>query len=267
MLLGEVPAAFHAGIHEILLIAFGLAWAEFLGRSGSDAAPIGIGVEGHGRHEELSAEVDLTRTVGWFTTKYPVSLKVGGKFGGPIGALSWAQVTAGEAGLGPLVKDAKEQLRALPDPLTYGVLRYLNSDVDLGGSDPAIGFNYLGRLGGASGSSADLWGISQDGMPLTGAATAVPMPMSHTVELNAVTVDTDTGPQLHAAWTWATSVLEHAQVTRLSELWFRGPGRHLRACAPRRGRVDAVGHHAGPAERSSRSTSLPANSGSPTSCR
>ena len=46
MLLGEVPAAFHAGIHDILLIAFGLAWAEFLGNGG---APIGIDVEGHGR--------------------------------------------------------------------------------------------------------------------------------------------------------------------------------------------------------------------------
>ena len=75
MLLGEVPAAFHAGIHDILLIAFGLAVAEFLGTGG---APIGIDVEGHGRHEELAADVDLSRTVGWFTTKYPVSLAVGG---------------------------------------------------------------------------------------------------------------------------------------------------------------------------------------------
>jgi len=74
MLLGEVPAAFHAGIHDILLIAFALAAAQFLGTGG---APIGIDVEGHGRHEELAADVDLSRTVGWFTTKYPVSLTVG----------------------------------------------------------------------------------------------------------------------------------------------------------------------------------------------
>ena len=106
MLLGEVPAAFHAGVHDILLIAFGLAWAEFLG---TGSAPIGIDVEGHGRHEELAPDVDLSRTVGWFTTKYPVSLAVGG--------LSWAQVIAGEAALGAVIKDAKEQLRALPDPL------------------------------------------------------------------------------------------------------------------------------------------------------
>ena len=105
LLLGEVPAAFHAGVGDILLIGFGLAWAQFLG---AGAAPIGIDVEGHGRHEELAGEVDLSRTVGWFTTKYPVALAVGG--------LSWAQVVAGAAGLGALIKDAKEQLRALPDP-------------------------------------------------------------------------------------------------------------------------------------------------------
>ena len=37
-----------------------------------------------------------------------------------VGGLDWAQVVAGEAGLGAVIKDAKEQLRALPDGLTYG---------------------------------------------------------------------------------------------------------------------------------------------------
>src|SRR6185437_4179064 len=74
LLLGEVPAAFHAGVQDILLIAFGLAVAQFLG---TDGAPIGIDVEGHGRQEELGAGVDLSRTVGWFTSKYPVSLAAG----------------------------------------------------------------------------------------------------------------------------------------------------------------------------------------------
>ena len=210
MLLGEVPAAFHAGIHDILLIAFALACAEFLGNGG---APIGIDVEGHGRHDELDPDVDLSRTVGWFTTKYPVSLTVGG--------LSWAQVLAGEAGLGAVIKDAKEQLRALPDPLTYGLLRYLNSDVDLAGADPVIGFNYLGRLGaGAAELSGDLWRIRQEGGSVAAAAAAIPMPLMHTVDLNAGTVDTDTGPHLHAGWTWAPSALDQAQVSRLSRLWF-----------------------------------------------
>ena len=67
--------------------------------------------------------------MGWFTTKYPVALAVGG--------LDWAQVVAGEAALGAVIKDAKEQLRTLPDGLTYGVLRYLNAEVDLAGVRPA----------------------------------------------------------------------------------------------------------------------------------
>ncbi len=46
------------------------------------------------------------------------------------------------------------------------------------------------------------------------------MPLAHTVELNASTVDAGTGPCLHAAWKWAPSALDHAQVSRLSQLWF-----------------------------------------------
>ncbi|MEV3904905.1 amino acid adenylation domain-containing protein [Mycobacterium sp. NPDC050551] len=211
VLLGEVPAAFHAGIHEVLLIAFGLAVAEFLG---TGAAPVGIDVEGHGRQEDFASGVDLSRTVGWFTAKYPVALTVSG--------LSWAQVVAGEAALGAAIKDAKEQLRTLPDPVTYGLLRYLNADVDLAESDPSIGFNYLGRVGamGQADAFGDVWRMSEEGVSLAAAATAVPMPLAHTVALNAGTVDTDTGPQLHANWTWAASVLTHEQVSRLSRLWF-----------------------------------------------
>ena len=210
LLLGEVPAAFHAGVNDILLIAFGLAWAQFLGNGG---APIGIDVEGHGRQEDLGADVDLSRTVGWFTAKYPVSLAVGG--------LSWAQVVAGEAALGVVIKDVKEQLRALPDGLTYGVLRYLNTEVDLAGSDPVIGFNYLGRQGAPAAELSDeLWRVCPEGLSLTAAAAAVPMPLAHTVELNAGTIDTDAGPQLHAAWTWAPSALDRGQVSRVSRLWF-----------------------------------------------
>ncbi|WP_156748011.1 non-ribosomal peptide synthetase, partial [Mycobacterium sp. 1465703.0] len=209
-LLGEAPAAFHAGVNDILLIGFALAWAEFLDNAGS---PIGIDVEGHGRYEELAAGVDLSRTVGWFTTKYPVALNVGG--------LSWEQVTTGAPPLGELIKDAKEQLRALPDPLSYGLLRYLSAEVDLDGSDPTIGFNYLGRLGGAVAELSDeLWRISPGGSSATATSTAVPMPLMHTVDLNAGTMDTEDGPQLHANWTWAASALDREQVARLSRLWF-----------------------------------------------
>ncbi|WP_139333094.1 tryptophan 2,3-dioxygenase family protein, partial [Mycobacterium sp. SP-6446] len=217
MLLGEVPAGCDAGVHEILLIAFALAWAEFLGTGDT---PIGIDVEGHGRDEELAPNVDLSRTVGWFTTKSPVSLKVGG--------LPWAQVTAGESALGLVIKDAIAQLRALPRPVTYGLLRYLNTDVDLAGSDPPIGFNYLGRLGVPvldASADGDVWRIGYWGSSFTdsgGAGRA--MPLAHTAAVNAVTVDTDAGPQLHAQWTWAPSALDREQVTQLSRLWFDALG-------------------------------------------
>jgi glycopeptidolipid biosynthesis protein len=210
LLLGDVPAAFHAGVQDILLIAFGLALAEFLG---TGSAPVGIDVEGHGRAEELAENVDLSRTVGWFTTKYPVSLAVGG--------LSWAQVTAGDAAVGELVKDAKEQLRSQPDGLTYGLLRYLNPDVELAGPDPTVGFNYLGRLGAASAeASEDLWRVSTEAVSLADVAAAIPMPLMHTLEVNASTMDSDTGPRLQANWTWAPSTLNETHVQRLSRLWF-----------------------------------------------
>ncbi len=211
MLLGEVPAAFHAGVHDILLIAFALAVAEFLGTGG---APIGIDVEGHGRHEELAADVDLSRTVGWFTTKYPVSLAVGG--------LSWAQVLAGEAALGAVIKDAKEQLRALPDPLTYGAAALPEHRRRPGRVRPADRVQLSGASGCRGGRRCPMMcgGSARTAGRLTGAAAAMPMPLMHTVELNAGTVDTDAGPQLHANWTWAPSALDHAQVSRLSRLWF-----------------------------------------------
>ncbi|WAJ47599.1 amino acid adenylation domain-containing protein [Mycobacterium sp. Aquia_216] len=209
-LLGEVPAAFHAGVGDILLIAFGLAVAQLLDNAG---APIGIDVEGHGRQEELGAHVDLSRTVGWFTAKYPVALSVGG--------LDWSQVVAGDVALGAVIKDAKEQLRALPDGLTYGLLRYSNGERNLGGADPVLGFNYLGRVGGTADLSDQVWRPSTEGLSATAVTTAVPMPLSHTVALNAGTLDTEAGPHLHANWTWAPSAMDHAQVNRLSQLWFQ----------------------------------------------
>ncbi|MCV7304951.1 non-ribosomal peptide synthetase [Mycobacteroides immunogenum] len=213
-LLGAVPAAFHAGVQDILLIAFGLAWNEFLGTRG---AAIAFDVEGHGRQEEIGEaahrRIDLSRTVGWFTTKYPASLAVG--------ELTWAQVVAGEAALGQVIKTAKEQLRALPDGLTYGLLRYLNPDVDVTGSEPTIGFNYLGRLGaGAADLSEGFWRISDDSLSMTDVAAAISMPLAHSVELNAGTMDAAAGPELRANWTWAQSALDGAQADRLSQLWF-----------------------------------------------
>jgi non-ribosomal peptide synthase protein (TIGR01720 family) len=208
-LLGEVVTAFHAGVQDILLIAYGVALAEFLG---TGRAPIGIDVEGHGRAEELAPHVDLSRTVGWFTAKYPVSLAVGG--------LSWVQIVGGDTALGGLIKNAKEQLRTMPDGLTYGLLRYLNPDVDLAGPDPTIGFSYLGQLGAAAAPTSDLWRVSPEDESLDRAAMAFLMPLMHTLELNVGIVNADSGPRLQAKWTWAASAVAEVQVRRLNRLWF-----------------------------------------------
>ena len=213
MLLGEVPAAFHAGINDILLIAFGLALTEFLGTAGS---PVVIDAEGHGRDEELAGDVeavDLSRTVGWFTTKYPVSLAVGG--------LDWGQVLAGDPDLGSIIKDAKEQLRTTPDGLTYGLLRYLNDDVDLEGADPTIGFNYLGRMSPTAAEvSGEMWRFCWDGLPNINPNEMLAMPLAHTWSSMPARWKPIAGPRLRAGWMWATSALDHAQVDRLSGLWF-----------------------------------------------
>ncbi|MFZ0716717.1 amino acid adenylation domain-containing protein, partial [Mycobacterium sp.] len=211
-LLAEVPAAFHAGVQDIMLIAFALAWTEFLG---SDGGAITIDLEGHGRHEDLAPGVDLSETVGWFTSKYPVCLTPD--------RLAWSQVAAGHPALGAAVKKAKEQLRAVPDGYTYGVLRYLNGEVDLAGADPPIGFNYLGRVGGSRkhAEAGEGWQMSGGGTLFTDAARAGwPMPLGHTVGVNVVTLDTDAGPQLQATWTWAPSKITAVQIDMLSRLWF-----------------------------------------------
>ena len=78
-----------------------------------------LDLEGHGR-EEVFADVDLSRTVGWFTSLFPVRLDPG--------ALDLEEALAGGAALGRALKRIKEQLRALPDNgLGYGLLRYLNA--------------------------------------------------------------------------------------------------------------------------------------------
>ena len=205
-LLGAIPAAFHAGLQDILLIAYAQAWAELLGSGG---APIGIDVESHGRDDDVAPGLDLSRTVGWFTAKYPVALAVP-----PPGT---------PEALGRTVKAAKEQLRALPDGLSYGLLRYLRPESGVSGPDPVIGFNYLGRLGGAvpEAEPADgLWQVGTAAPDVARMAGATRIPLAHSVELNAGVLQTAAGPTLHADWTWATTAFDNARAERLSRLWF-----------------------------------------------
>ncbi|MEV5884236.1 non-ribosomal peptide synthase/polyketide synthase [Streptomyces sp. NPDC052020] len=123
-LLQEVPEAYRTRIDDVLLYALGRVLARWTGRD-----RVAVTLEGHGR-EELFGGVDLARTVGWFTTMYPVALDV------PRGAAT-----------GTVLKSVKENLRAVPHGgLGYGALRYLHptAGARLPGL-PQISFNYLGR--------------------------------------------------------------------------------------------------------------------------
>ncbi len=139
-LLRSAPAAYRTRINDILLSA--LAWA--LSRW-TDRTTVSIDLEGHGR-EEILDDVDLTRTVGWFTTIFPVVLTV------PDGDRpSWRD----------LVRSVRKQLRSVPgNGLGFGALRDLGSPAARerlagDGWTPRIAFNYLGQWDGTAGESDD----------------------------------------------------------------------------------------------------------------
>ena len=249
LLLGEVPAAFHAGVQDVLLIGFALRWP-------SSAAPAPrsswTSRATAGTRSSL-ADVDLSRTVGWFTTKYPVALVdfLGGRSPAAAGGRRQGrQGTAARPAAPPDLRSA--EVPAAPS--------------DLVAADPTVGFNYLGRLGFPAESHLDeLWRLGEEGLSLAG--NEAPLPLFHTLELNAGTVDTDAGPQLRADWTWATSVLDHADVEPAEPAVVRRADRHLRARPRRRGWADALRHRARPADPAADRRPAAANTGSPTSCR
>ncbi|MFD6285591.1 non-ribosomal peptide synthase/polyketide synthase [Streptomyces sp. NPDC060205] len=124
-LLQDVPDVYCTRVNDVLLCALGRVLARWTGRD-----RVMVALEGHGR-EELFDDVDLARTVGWFTTMFPVALDL-----------------PGDAGTGAALKSVKESLRAVPrGGLGYGALRHLHPDRDRFGLPglPQVGFNYLGQ--------------------------------------------------------------------------------------------------------------------------
>jgi amino acid adenylation domain-containing protein/non-ribosomal peptide synthase protein (TIGR01720 family) len=122
-LLQDVPSAYNTQINDVLLAALGSALASW-----TNQKSVLVNLEGHGR-EDLFAGVDISRTVGWFTTLFPVRLDIG------------ESQASGE-----LLKSIKEQLRAIPNHgLGFGVLRYL-SKTNIQAPTAQIVFNYLGQF-------------------------------------------------------------------------------------------------------------------------
>ena len=127
-LLQEVTAAYHAQINDVLLTSLTQAYKRWTGESS-----VLIELEGHGR-EDIFEDLDLSRTVGWFTTIFPVRLRLG------------------SAHPGEALKQIKEQLRAIPKRgLGFGLMRYLSGDAQVierlrSIPQPEISFNYLGQF-------------------------------------------------------------------------------------------------------------------------
>ncbi len=127
-LLQEVPPVYNTQINDILLTALVKAFARWSGRQ-----TLLVDLEGHGR-EDLFADVDVSRTVGWFTTLYPVHLD-----------LRRTTTPAEE------IMAIKEQIRRIPrNGIGFGLLRYLGTEsvrtrlAQLPRAE--ISFNYLGQF-------------------------------------------------------------------------------------------------------------------------
>ena len=235
-LLTTVPAAFHGRVNDVLLTALVVAVAGWRRRrapgKGTSNAVL-IDLESHGREEQLFEGVDLTRTVGWFTSLFPVWLDAGG--------LDLEEALRGGAALGEALKRIKEQLRRVPGGgLGYGLLRYLNpeSAAALSGlAGPQIGFNYLGRFGA---SAAAGWGVAPEAGAVLGlSASDSELPPAHALEVNAVTLEEGNGPELSATWSWSGGALlcEEA-VSDLAHGWFGA----LEALAGHSAKPGAGGH-------------------------
>ncbi|MGW4061459.1 non-ribosomal peptide synthase/polyketide synthase [Amycolatopsis sp. NPDC004747] len=141
-LLRSAPSAYRTRVNDVLLTALAWALARWTGRP-----DVSIALEGHGREDILDG-VDLTRTVGWFTTLYPVALSADG---------------GDDPDWRTLVKSVRKQLRAVPgNGFGHGALRHLG-DPDVRerlagtGPQPQITFNYLGQWDGTAKAAEGLY--------------------------------------------------------------------------------------------------------------
>ena len=184
-LLQQVPAAYLTEINDLLLVALVQALSAWTGQT-----TLRFDLEGHGR-ESIDPSLDLSRTVGWFTTLYPVVLDL------PAGSL------------GDVIKSVKEQLRAIPDHgLGYGLLRYLTSDAEAGmalahAASSQVRFNYLGQLDRGSTESTLFHPLPAG----SGAAQSPRALRSHLLDLSGFVL----GGRLHMQWTFSRH--HHAQAT------------------------------------------------------
>ncbi|ROQ63253.1 non-ribosomal peptide synthase protein (TIGR01720 family)/amino acid adenylation domain-containing protein [Streptomyces sp. 840.1] len=188
-LLTTLPAAYRAGVDEVLLAALVLALRGWGVRD--DA--LTVSMEGHGREH-----LDLARTVGWFTSEYPV------------------RVPASDD-VGQALRAAKEARRGVPDSgVGYGVLRHLDPEAGpalAATPPPDVLLNYLGRF---TPLAATGWRLPErDAFSVTEPGAKA---LEQILALNCF-VHEEPAPRLAVEWTAATGVLGAAAVTALQESW------------------------------------------------
>ena len=182
-LVHDVPRAYRTQINDALLVALAQSLAAWTG-----SGAVRFDLEGHGR-EPLFGEVDLTRTVGWFTSIFPVRIEVG----------RWE---AGEA-----LKSVKEQLRRIPNRgITYGLLRYRSLDPSVierlkQAPQPEVGFNYLGQF-------ADTAKLESSGRTRSARARR-----RHLIEIDGAIW----GGRLRVEWVYSENHHRRATVDRVAE--------------------------------------------------
>ncbi|MGY4101878.1 amino acid adenylation domain-containing protein [Nocardia sp. R16R-3T] len=213
--LTALPALFKTGVNDGLLAALGMAVAAWRRDRGEAAEPTLIQLEGHGRIEDIVPGAALSRTIGWFTSVFPVRLNVAGP--------DLDDAFAGGLAAAAVLKGIKEQLRAVPDEgIGYGLLRQLNPETAavLGQfPDAEISFNYLGRLAGPGerDDSEQAWMPASDRS--YSAALDPAMPVLAALDINAIAHDTAEGPILQASFAFPTGVLDRETVAELAERW------------------------------------------------
>ncbi|MFC8378819.1 amino acid adenylation domain-containing protein, partial [Streptomyces albidoflavus] len=190
-LLHRVPSVYRTQINDVLVAALGRALGAWTG-----SKRLVIGLEGHGR-EELFDDLDLSRTVGWYTTHFPVALTL-----------------PDAAGWGETVKSVKEQLRAVPGRgLGYDALRFLSAPGTPGHALrtdplPPVSFNYLGQWDGTTTED----GLIRDRLPALGQDHAPDEPRPYLLDVVGMVEDGTLG----FTWIFSGEVFDRATVERVA---------------------------------------------------
>ncbi|MYV63522.1 peptide synthetase, partial [Streptomyces sp. SID4931] len=208
-LLGEIPATFHAGVNDVLLTALAVALARWRRDRGQDQTFAHIELEGHGRESRFVTpaagfEPELSRTVGWFTTLFPVTVDPG----------TASDLTAPDY-LTAALKAVKEDLARVPaGGLSYGALRYLTGDAPAGDPAPQVLFNYLGRFD--AGGTGD-WQLAGTTGQL-GEKRDPRMRLPRALEFNAIAEPDATGAyELVTTISWPEGVFTEDDITTLGD--------------------------------------------------